>query len=429
MKWLGSAAAAIAGLMGLAHVLMWTVGSAARPDDTLVGGSVNVDAQGWAFHPAIAAGTDGSVYVASSQHARPDDWRIVGIYVKRWAGDAWQSLGGRIGHVVGQSGAIWPEGYGPSLVLMDRTPYLGWYEAGGYGWGKSKDGVGISSSVFVAHWDGASWVPDPNAAMPNGALNSAPEVAARTPRLAVISGVLQASWIEARFVPNRGSRNVVVVKQLARGQWIQVGRELRADPSASRSRILDLALADGGGVPLIAWSELHDGGQPSVFAARFDGAGWVQLGKSLNTSRNGFANHVALAVLARTPYVAWQEKTLAGNYKIFVRSWNGAEWALAGDSLNVDPERGEAGRPALAVGGSRLWLAWTEGRPGERAGLYVRSLDGGAWSAPVGPLNIAPGHGAADGPALAAAQGAVFLAWAEKEPPPATKQVHVRRLR
>ena len=419
------------GLVGAAVASLHGPGSAAPADSpaTLLGGSLSADPLGWAFHPTIAVAKDGSVYVAWSQHLRPENWEHAGTWVKRWARGSWQALGGRIGHTNRDPGGRWTEGYAPSLAILDGTPYLAWYEGGGYGWG-AIDGTNIRSSVFVAHWDGSQWTIDANGAMPNRALNTDPEVAARTPALAAVAGVIHAAWIEVRRVPDRGTYNVVVVKRLSGGRWLPVGPDLRAE-SADNTRMLDLALIDAGGAPHVAWSEAataNAGGRAQVHVAKWTGTEWTRIGRSLNVSRSGFANCVALAGSGNALYVAWQERGLAGKNQIYVKIWDGSAWSAAPGNLNVDPDRGEAGRPALASDGSRSWLAWTEGAPGQRGGLYARALGPGGWGTPMGPLNVDRKAGAPDGPTLGAGSSGVFLAWAEKNPPPATKQVFVRAL-
>ena len=119
---------------------------------------LTADPQGWALHPAITSGADGTLYAAWAQHLRPDKGEYVGIYVQQSATPAWKSLGGRIGHRDGESGAQWPESHAPSLAVVNGIPYVAWYEAGGYGWGKEGD-----SAVFVAHWQTDRWILDRDA--------------------------------------------------------------------------------------------------------------------------------------------------------------------------------------------------------------------------------------------------------------------------
>jgi hypothetical protein len=388
-----------------------------------LGTSLSADPQGWAFHPTLAAAPDGTLYAAWSQHAKPANWELVGTYVKRWSSGGWQSLGGRVASSPGDpDGYSWIEGYAPALAVVGTTPYLAWYEGGGYGWGRVQE-THFRSVVFVAHWDGAQWVLDRNPAMLNGALNTGPEAAARTPVLAVAGDMLHAAWIELRRIPV-GAHNAVVVKRLVNGKWLPVGADLWAGSNPAQVLILDVALARVGDVLYVVWSQWPGG----VHVARWDGTAWTRVGGALNAAPDGYAvNHVAMTGGKGTPYIAWQERSPSGNYQLYVKSWTGTAWVSLGASLNRDPVRGEAGRPALSHDGARLWLGWTEGGPGERAALYVRVFSNGAWSGPSRPLNAAPGT-AADGPALAVRNGRPVVIWAEKNPPPATKQIYVKEL-
>jgi len=405
---------------GPSSVLGLQSSAAAAQEGRFLGGGLSADPAGWAFHPTLATAADGTLYAAWSQHTNPATWQLVGTYVARWTTGAWQPLGGRVGTPADPDGGIWAEGYAPALAVVGSTPYVAWYEGGGYGWG-TVAGTAIRTSVFVAHWDGSQWVTDRNPAMPNGALNTAPGNAGRTPALAVVSGVLHAAWIETHRPPAGGAVNVLVVQRLAGGQWSPVGPPIFAGPSPGT--ILDLALAEAGGSLYAGWAQ--DG---RLYVARWDGTTWAPVGAALQGAPGGRANQVALTGLAGVPYVAWQERPRTGPSQVYVQGWTGTAWVPLGGSLNVDPGRGEAGRPALASDGTNLWLAWTEGGPGARAGLYLRSFRTPTWSPPTGPLNAAPGTGAADTPALTGRNGQLVVSWAEKNPPPATKQVYVKEL-
>jgi len=314
---------------------------------------------------------------------------VSGIYVKRWTGGAWQSVGGRIGHRRGVDGAQWASAYAPSVAVVGTQPYIAWYEGGGYGWGEVQRTF-IRSSVFVAHWDGSSsnWVLDRDNAVSNGALNTAPDAAARTPRLAVVAGVLHAAWIETR-----GDRNVIVVKRLTAGQWTQAGSDVSSPPVGAGVIMIDVALADVAGVPYVAWTEFRRAGDSASAPLRvvaLRGAAWTDVGGPLNTAAGAFANQLALAASSGTLYVAWQERALNGNNQVHVKVWKDMKWSAVGGSLNQDP-------------------------------------DGGGWSEAGPPLNVDPA-GAADSPTLAASASTVSVVWVEKALPPATKQVYAKEL-
>jgi chitodextrinase len=141
---------------------------------------------------------------------------------------------------------------------------------------------------------------------------------------------------------------------------------------------------------------------------------------------SGYAALLALAVSGTTPYVAWQERSAGGRHQLYVKHWTGSSWAADGASLNADPVGGEAARPTLAASGGTVWLAWTEGSLNQPSQLYVRSLQGGVWSAPEGSLNLDPSKGAADTPALALAGGVPQLVWGEYDPSSATQQIYLK---
>ena len=407
----------VLGLLPLART-----GGGTEPGDVRL---LSTDPQGWALHPTVTSAADGTLYAAWAQHLRPEKAEYVGIYVEQLAGTAWKSLGGRIGHRDGESGAQWPESHAPAVAAVNGIPYVAWYEAGGYGWGKEGD-----SAIFAAHWQNDRWILDRDSGTTSGALNTLPSRAAREPTLAVIDGMLHAAWIETVYQEGVGTHNVVAVKRLMQGRWVSAGRPFRG-ASSGDSRILALALAGLAGTPFVAWSEAPLGGhgeRATIQVARLEDANWKKVGRPLNALSDGHAGFVAMAAVGDTLHVAWQERPLAGTTRIYERAWRAGRWEPSVPSLNADPARA-AGRPALSAEGSRLWLAWTEGGRGERPKLFVRSLSSGGWSTPLGPLNVDLREGAADTPGLAPVPGGIALIWAEKGLPPATKQVYVRTLK
>jgi hypothetical protein len=95
-----------------------------------------------------------------------------------------------------------------------------------------------------------------------------------------------------------------------------------------------------------AWREYDTGsGQYKVYAKRWDGASWTQLGGALN---NVAGQNVQYPVLAHrrgtgpiVPYVAWAERhdTWDGaseTYQVFCREWSGAAWSsiIGGSAIN-----------------------------------------------------------------------------------------------
>jgi hypothetical protein len=200
----------------------------ARAEWPFKGGTLSVDAQGWASHPSIAVGPDGHPYVAWSQHLSPPHWQKSSLYVKKWNGAAWKLLGGPLR----RAGGAWNEAYDPEIAVVDGVPYVTWYEGGGYGWAEG----GVRSSVFVAHWDGRAWAFDADGSA-NGALNTDLMAHdARNPSIAAINGTVYVAWVESLAIPNSSAMdNVVIVKHLDGGRWTQDGAPIAVGPPAPRS--------------------------------------------------------------------------------------------------------------------------------------------------------------------------------------------------
>jgi hypothetical protein len=386
------------------------------------GGTLSVDPQGWASHPSIAIGSDGHPIVVWSQHLNPLKWQKSSLYIKKWTGSGWQPLGGP----VQKPGGAWNEAYDPDIAVLNGTPYLTWYEGGGYGWGLDPP---TKTSVFVAHWNGSQWVFDGHPESSNGSLNT--NVAtydARNPSIAVIDGTIYVAWIELRTIPNSNDLyNVVIVKHLENGRWVQDGSPVLVG-GAEAKMMIDVAIADVGGVPHLAFSQWKYSAHSSVHAFRFVKGTWEPLGDSLNALSRGFANYLDIVSHAGAPHVAWQEKTQTGVYQIYVKRWDGSRWVAHGGALNAHPDSGEAGRPSLASAGTKLMLAWAEGRRGEKAQVYVRTLTGSGGGELEGSLNVDPTDSGADTAVIAlSSTGVPFVAWAEKNVERLLpKQVYVR---
>jgi len=402
---------------------------------TRKGGSLSIDAQGYGYNPSIAVGANGAIYAVWSQHRKADVAEMASPYAAVYSGGAWQPLGGRIGNTPGPAFA---QGFDPSIALLGNTPYVAWYEGGGYGWG-AINGVFFGSSIFVSHWDGSAWVRDANAAMANGSLNvlntaSGWNLHGRAPRIAVVNNKVYCAWVENRPGDYAATGyNVIIVKHLSAGQWVQDGPEFNAG-NTSGSRVVDLSIADVGGDPVVAWPEFARTSSASgmvnspgtLQVVKLSGGMWTPLGGTLNVSGSATLGGVSLAASGSTPYVAWQERSVAGRNQIYVKHWTGSAWVADGASLNADPAGGEAGRPTLAAGSGSVWLAWTEGALGQPAQLYARSLSGGAWSAAEGSVNVDTAKGSADTPALAMAGSVPQLVWGEFDPASSSQQIYVK---
>jgi hypothetical protein len=116
-------------------------------------------------------------------------------------------------------------------------------------------------------------------------------------------------------------------------------------------------------------------------------------------------------------YVAWTERTVAGNNRVYVKTFNGTAWALVGSgSLNNNVSSGWAYRPSLVSDSASesLYLGWVEQQAlGEPAQIYVSRYSGGVWNSVGSSLNVDRTRGSAQHVSLAVSNGQVVAAWGE----------------
>jgi hypothetical protein len=172
----------------------------------------------------------------------------------------------------------------------------------------------------------------------------------------------------------------------------------------------------------VAWTEyttdnwLKTQTPSQVYVCKWNGSAWVAVGGSVNVSTSAAADDAFIIYWSGQPYVAWTEATTGGNAKLFVKTFNGSSWSLAGTgALNRDTTTGWAFRPSMATdAGGSLYLGWTEQQAlGQRTQAHVATYNGGTWTALGGSLNADPVAGSAQRISLAVAGGQPVAAWGE----------------
>jgi hypothetical protein len=145
----------------------------------------------------------------------------------------------------------------------------------------------------------------------------------------------------------------------------------------------------------------------------------VPVGGSLNVSSAAWAEDASIAYLGQ-PYVAWTERTTAGNNQLMVKTFDGNNWVMAGAGiLTTDTNSGWSFRPSLAAdtGSNALYVAWVEQQSmGQRAQTYVSRYSGGTWAALGSSLNADPNLGSAQRVSLTVVSGQPVAAWGETNP-------------
>lgn len=288
----------------------------------------------------------------------------------------------------------------PSLAFSGATPYVAWHEANA-----------VSNRIYVKHWTGAAWVQD------GAPLNVALTHEASAPRIAFAGAVPYVAWQEA----GGGGASQIQVKRWSGTAWVQ-----DAPGSLNVATTRDAArpvIAVSGTTPHVAWDEEGPGAR-QIYVRRWNGTSWTQLGGSLGTSPVLDATRPSMAMAGATPYVAWEQETLAGTRVIEVKHWTGAAWVSDGPSIFVDPAA-DAREPMIAISGGVPYVTWRETLAGN-TGIYVAHRASGAWIQDGGSLSNNP-TGPISSPAIAFHGATPYVAW--RETTGGAFQIHVKHLK
>jgi len=242
-----------------------------------LGGALDVDPAQEAISHSLALDSANHPVVAFFEN----DGTSFNIYVKRWDGTNWVSLGGALDINLSQ------QAYDPSLALdASGNPVVAWHE----------NTPGQFDNIYVKRWDGANWV------LLGGALDVNVNDGAALARLVLdTSGNPVVAWTEW----NSSSSNVYV-KRWDGANWVPLGNELdisEPQPAGSPSLALDTS-----GRPVVAWFE-NDGTSDNIYVKRWDGTSWLLQGSGLDTVLSQEAQYPKVAMDSLGyPVVVWEEQ-------------------------------------------------------------------------------------------------------------------------
>ena len=203
------------------------------------------------------------------------------------------------------------------------------------------------------------------------------------------------------------------------------------------------SLASVGGVPYVAWSEIH-GATSEVFVARLsaDGTSWVKVGGPVNFSTAETASQANLTSVGGVPYVAWTEFDTGGNSgEVRVARLNAAGTAWEEPWRGVDATHGGISQnsaddsevPIITSVGGVPYVTWDEENSAAPYAFEVRAARLDNTTTPL-PTWVQPGTGvsatsgginATSGllPTIASVGGVPYVAWIESEPSPGQGQL------
>ncbi|MBA3708863.1 MAG: hypothetical protein H0W83_08610 [Planctomycetes bacterium] len=380
-------------------------------------GSINRDATGWAKEPVLAA-SDGRLLAGWVECGRPWDTLLSAwfhVRVDERVGDGWAPLGVDFTAInAEQDGGT--ESHGPSLALIGGSPWVSWYDANNSGAEKCQ--------VHAKRWNGSTWIGGTIGVVDN-ASDREPFVFQGRSCLADIGGIPHIGFLEIDKNYFR-ERVFAYVKRWNGSSWTLLGGALNRENGTVAARpnstADSIAIAGDGATPYAAWTEytadpgLWNESPPQVHVSRWNGSAWVAVGDTLNLDADGWAYDATIAILGGQPYVAWTERTQAGNARLVAKTFFDGTWSAVGAGAFNRDAAGWAYRPSLVAdpATASLYLGWVEQAAlGTRPQAHVSRLRGGAWSALGTTLNVQPTLGSAQRLVLAVDRGAPIAAWGE----------------
>ncbi len=195
--------------------------------------------------------------------------------------------------------------------------------------------------------------------------------------------------------------------------------------SAANRRHLTLAISRQGR-PFIAWSD-STAGNAEIYIRRWDGLLWQEMsGKSASgggiSNNGGESSEPSVGVAPNgAVFVAWQDSS-SGNSDIYVKWWNGSQWAELGAGSasggGISNNGTLSRKPSVAVDAlGRPYVAWSDQNAGVGE-IYVKRWNGSYWEEVVAGSasggGISNNAGESTDPVVAAGDdGTIFVAWSD----------------
>ena len=304
-------------------------------------------------NPSLAIAPNGSVYLAWADitSGRGE------IYVLRWDGTSWQTVGSGSasgGGISSTAGGSWV----PSLAIgPDGMPWVAW-----------EDHSNWNAEIYIRRWGGSSWeTVGAGSASGTGISNSNGH--SYNPSLAIgFDGSAFVAWEDY----SDGSNQEIYVRRWNGTSWKEAGTQSATwggiSDNIGASRFPTLAAAPDGSA-YVAWQD-RSSGENEIYVLRWDGSSWQEMGAG-SASGRGVSDNAgdswlpSLAVdSGGTPYVSWEDHS-SWNAEVYVRSWNGSSWEPVGDGSasgsGISGNAGPSDDPSLAIGPDGTpYVAWED---------------------------------------------------------------------
>ncbi len=259
-----------------------------------------------AWDPSLSVGKDDTIAAAFLQADS-------NIYVRRFSGDGWKTLGAPE-YVVPDHVS---NSYDLAVHEKDRI-YLAWVN-----WDA---GPGFNR-IFTKRWNGDAWE------VLGTYLNTSALTNAYPPSIALDDdGIPYVSFGQYFIVV---SSIITRYWDRSQGEWVTVGEGITNIPyQSSRDLAVDLD-----GRPWVMWEENY-----LLYVNRWDGSTWKPVGDSVNTfDGSNYLNYMSGALSLVQPSVfygafpcaTWSQEDASDIYQAWTSCFDGEAW-MAPESLNID---------------------------------------------------------------------------------------------
>jgi len=226
----------------------------------------------------------------------------------------------------------------------------------------------------------------------------------RNPKIAVSGTIVCVVWEDHA----QGHEGIYFRRSLNGGATWQNARRIAKSQVFAGSP----AIAVRGSNIYVAWSDTDPDSYEIYFRKSVDGGATWQSAQLL-TDNSGFSESPALAAGGSNVYLVWKDNTEGGQEKIYFRksSDGGATWKSA---QRFTENSGTSLHPTVAAGGSSVYAAWHHYGLKNPEIYFARSSDRGATWQSIQRLTTNSGWSGA--PVLAVSAANVYITWFDGTP-------------
>jgi hypothetical protein len=335
-----------------------------------IGGLLNATSTGSAYKPALALDGNGNPIVAWQE----SDGFNENIYVKRWTGSTWQSVGGGALSAENdtRSNPIPTPARNPSLVVRGNEVYVAWDEMNTSEYSSIYVRKSVNGGPFVGVGHSGGLI---NAVSVTPTSSSKPSLVLDSTGNAIVA-------FHEQTPEQHSPTNIYVMRSRKDGYWDYAVPPFSGDPingyvsgglSATNGNTpaFDCSLTiDAQDNLYLAWieSSFYDGPHNIQVYRSIAPQSWERVGTALSMfDGNTYANQARIkATLSGKIFVTWHEwdgDAVSGYKQLFLNYWDGQFWkSLTGrDGINKNQSQKHSHRSVLTIDSSeRPVVAWDE---------------------------------------------------------------------